>query len=268
MSWTRRYDEAEPQRVNRWLAQNGVCSRREAEAFIADGLVSIDGERVEDAGRKIQPGQTLTLADRGGDGPFTAVLNKPPGFVSGQPEPGYTPAVRLLTREALVGESDVIPQARMSLPPLGRLDMDSRGLLIFSDDGVLAKAVIGPQSELDKEYVVRVRGQIDDRRLGLLRHGLELDGRQLKPAKVTPIADQTLRFVLTEGRNRQIRRMCDMVGLAVADLLRVRIGPLHLGDLAEGRWRRLTAAERVALIAASDPGRAGSTSRPAGTSPP
>src|SRR5436190_6433386 len=268
MSWSRRYDEAEPQRVNRWLAQSGVCSRREAEAFIADGLVSIDGERVEDAGRKILPGQTLTLADRGGDGPFTAVLNKPPGFVSGQPEPGYTPAVRLLTREALVGESDVIPQARMSLPPLGRLDMDSRGLLIFSDDGVLAKAVIGPQSELDKEYVVRVRGQIDDRRLGLLRHGLELDGRQLKPAKVTPIADQTLRFVLTEGRNRQIRRMCDMVGLAVADLLRVRIGPLHLGDLAEGRWRRLTAGERTALIAASDPGRAGSTSRPAGTSPP
>ena len=127
---------------------------------------------------------------------------------------------------------------------------------------------LSPQSELDKEYVVRVRGQIDDRRLGLLRHGLELDGRQLKPAKVTPIADQTLRFVLTEGRNRQIRRMCDMVGLAVADLLRVRIGPLHLGDLAEGRWRRLTAAERAALIAASDPGRAGSTSRPAGTSPP
>src|SRR6185369_537845 len=101
MSWTRRYEDAEPQRVNRWLAQSGVCSRREAEALIAQGLVTIDGERVEDVGRKILPGQTLTLADRGGAGPFTAVLNKPPGFVSGQPEPGYTPAVRLLTREAL-----------------------------------------------------------------------------------------------------------------------------------------------------------------------
>src|ERR1044072_9459861 len=112
MAWSRRYDEAEPQRVNRWLAQSGVCSRREAEALIADGLASIDGERVEDAGRKILPGQTLTLADRGGAGQFTAVLNKPPGYVSGQPEPGYTPAVRLLTREALVGTRDVIPEPR------------------------------------------------------------------------------------------------------------------------------------------------------------
>jgi 23S rRNA pseudouridine2604 synthase len=268
MPWTRRYDETEPQRVNRWLAQNGVCSRREAEALIADGLVSIDGDRVDDAGRKILPGQTLTVADRAGSGPFTAVLNKPPGFVSGQPEPGYTPAVRLLTREALVGNSEVIPEPRMSLPPLGRLDMDSRGLLILSDDGVLAKAVIGPQSELDKEYVVRVRGRIDDRRLGLLRHGLELDGRKLKPAKVAQIAEQTLRFVLVEGRNRQIRRMCDLVGLGVADLLRVRIGPLQLGDLPEGRWRPLTAGEREALIAASAPHPGGSSSRRGPASPP
>src|ERR1700754_2407420 len=94
----RRYEEAEPQRVNRWLAQSGVCSRREAEAAIADGLVSIDGERVEDAGRKTLPGQTLTLADRAGAAPFTAVLHKPVGYVSGQPEPGQTPAARLLTK--------------------------------------------------------------------------------------------------------------------------------------------------------------------------
>ena len=253
MSWTRRYEEAEPQRVNRWLAQSGVCSRREAEALIADGLVSIDGERVADPGRKILPGQTLTLAGKAEaqlEG-FTAVLNKPVGFVSGQPEPGYTPAVRLLTRQALVGDSPTIPDAKMSLPPLGRLDLDSHGLLILSNDGVLAKAVIGPKSELDKEYVVRVAGRIDEPTLARLRHGLELDGRQLREAQVSVVQGQTLRFVLQEGRNRQIRRMCELVGLRVMDLLRVRIGPLELGDLPEGRWRVLNAAEREAIVRAS-----------------
>ena len=262
MSWTRRYDEQEPQRVNKWLAQSGVCSRREAEALIGEGLVYIDGERVEDAGRKILPGQTLTLTDKAAgrlEG-FTAVLNKPTGYVSGQPEPGYTPAVRLLTRQALVGESTMIPDAKMSLPPLGRLDLDSHGLLILSNDGVLAKAVIGPQSELDKEYVVRVAGRIDEPTLARLRHGLELDGRRLRPAKVAVVQGQTLRFVLTEGRNRQIRRMCELVGLRVMDLLRIRIGPLELGDLPEGRWRVLTPAEREAMIRASAPKPAGPAS--------
>lgn len=253
MAWTRTYDEAEPQRVNRWLAQSGVCSRREAEALIGEGLVYIDGERVEDAGRKIQPGQTLTLTDKaeGRLEGFTAVLHKPTGVVSGQPEPGYTPAVRLLTRGRLVGESVTIPDVQMSLPPLGRLDLDSHGLLLLSNDGVLAKAVIGPQSELDKEYVVRVAGRIDEPTLARLRHGLELDGRQLRPAKVTVVEGQILRFVLNEGRNRQIRRMCELVGLRVMDLLRVRIGPLDLGDLPEGKWRVLSVAEREAIIAAS-----------------
>ena len=253
MSWTRRYDDAEPQRVNRWLAQSGVCSRREAEGLIVAGLVTIDGALVEDAGRKILPGQTLTLADRdAADRPgFTAVLHKPVGFVSGQPEPGYVPAVRLLTREALVGPCDALPGSTASLPPLGRLDLDSRGLLLLSDDGVLAKALIGPNSQLDKEYIVRVSGRIDGPTLLRLRHGLELDGRKLRPAGIEVIEGQTLRFVLNEGRRRQIRRMCDLVGLRVLDLLRVRVGPLILGDLPEGRWRMLTATERSALIAGS-----------------
>ncbi len=257
MPWSRRYDEAEPQRVNRWLAQSGVCSRREAEALIEKGLVSIDGEPVADAGRKILPGQTLILADEAATGleqALTAVLHKPVGVVSGQPEPGRTPAVRLLTRASLVGESPRVPGREDSLPPLGRLDMDSRGLLLLSEDGVLAKAVIGPESALDKEYLVRVAGEITERKLALLRYGLRLDGRQLKRARVSPAGEQRLRFVLTEGRNRQIRRMCELVELGVTDLLRVRIGPLRLGDLPEGRWRALTAEERAALLKASSPG--------------
>jgi 23S rRNA pseudouridine2604 synthase len=250
MAWTRRYEEAEPQRVNRWLAQSGVCSRREAEALIAQGLVSIDGERGDDPGRKILAGQTLVLADDAESalGEQTSViLHKPVGVVSGQPEPGQTPAVRLLTRERLLGDGPV-PARDASLPPLGRLDMDSRGLLLLSEDGVLAKAVIGPASELDKEYLVRVAGAVNERKLALLRHGLHLDGRQLRPAKVTVIEPQRLRFVLKEGRNRQIRRMCELVDLEVTDLFRVRIGSLQLGDLPEGRWRPITAEERAALL--------------------
>jgi 23S rRNA pseudouridine2604 synthase len=254
MAWTRRYDEAEPQRVNRWLAQNGVCSRREAEALIGRGLVSIDGVQVDEPGRKIEPGQTLTLADAAGSElahSLTVVLNKPTGVVSAQPEGRQVPAVRLLTRDALVGEASAIPGRDTSLAPLGRLDMDSRGLLILSEDGVLAKAVIGPTSALDKEYRVRVTGPFIEKKLALLRHGLSLDGRQLKRARVELVGHQELRFVLTEGRNRQIRRMCEMVDLTVVDLFRVRIGPLVLGELAEGRWRMLTPEERTALIAAS-----------------
>ena len=116
---------------------------------------------------------------------------------------------------------------------------------------MLAKAIIGPSSELDKEYQVRVTGPVTEAKLAKLRHGLSLDGRQLKPAKVSLASEQRLRFILKEGRNRQIRRMCELVDLAVADLLRTRIGPLRLGDLPEGRWRVLTGPERAALIAAS-----------------
>lgn len=253
MAWTRRYDEPEPQRVNRWLAQSGVCSRREAEGLIEQGLVSIDGETVTDAGRKILPGQTLVLADAAQakiEGGLTVILHKPVGVVSAQPNPGQVPAVRLLTRAALEGDSPVIPDRDTRLAPVGRLDMDSRGLLLLSDDGVVAKAVIGPTSELDKEYVVKVAGQITEAKLARLRHGLSLDGRQLRPAKVRVSGEQTLRFVLKEGRNRQIRRMCDLVELKVVDLFRIRIGPLRLGDLRQGRWRVLTAEERAALIEA------------------
>jgi 23S rRNA pseudouridine2604 synthase len=129
--------------------------------------------------------------------------------------------------------------------------MDSRGLLLLSDDGVLAKAVIGPQSDLEKEYLVQVTGRITPEKIARLCHGLSMDGRPLKPAKVSLVQGQELRFVLKEGRNRQIRRMCELVGLHVMDLVRIRIGSLRLGDLAEGRWRVLSEAERVGLISGS-----------------
>lgn len=251
MTWSKRYEGAEPQRVNKWLAQQGVCSRREAEALIAGGLVTIDGARVDDPGRKIEAGQTLTLAEQGARAlaqQITVVLNKPVGFVSAQPEKGQLPAARLVTRENLIVPAERVPDARTSLAPLGRLDQDSRGLLLLSEDGALAKAIIGPASAMEKEYRVSVEGAVNEKKLALLRFGLSLDGRELKPAQVSVLKSGALRFVLTEGRNRQIRRMCEAVGLEVRDLLRLRIGPVRLGDLPEGRWRPLAPEERNALL--------------------
>jgi 23S rRNA pseudouridine2604 synthase len=251
MPWRKIYDGAEPQRINKWLAGEGVCSRREAEDLIAKGRVRIDGARVDDPGRKIEPGQTLEIEDGREKPPISVVLNKPIGVVSAQPEGDQIPAARLLTRTNLIGQTANMPNKRTRLAPLGRLDQDSRGLLLLSKDGVLAKAIIGPESKLDKEYLVKTEGRIDEKKLALLCHGLSLDGRQLKPAKVSLIEPHSMRFVLVEGRNRQIRRMCDLVGLEVVDLQRVRIGPLVLGDLPEGRWRPLSDAERAQLVAAS-----------------
>lgn len=256
MAWTRRYEEAEPQRVNKWLAQNGVCSRREAEALIAKGLVFIDGQRVDDAGRKIETGQTLVLNDSAQailDTMLSIVFHKPIGIVSSLPQGDQVEAATLLTKDAQWDEGGAVPGSGNNLAPLGRLDRDSRGLLVLSEDGVLAKALIGPESEIDKEYMVLLTGVITPKKIALLRHGLELDGRKLRPAKVTQIHDQKLNIVLKEGRNRQIRRMAELVELRVVDLMRVRIGPLQLGDLPEGRWRHLSEDERSALIRASKP---------------
>lgn len=253
MSVSHTYKGNAPVRLNKWMAELGLCSRREAEALIAQGGVRVDDNLVTEPGHKIEPNQTLTLtkaATAALAGNFTAVLNKPVNYVSAQPEPGQVPAVRLLKAVNAIDQADA-PGRDASLAPLGRLDMDSRGLLLLSEDGVLAKAVIGPEHTLDKEYLVTVKGTINEGRLTLLRNGLSLDGRKLKPAKVTCEAGQTLRFILHEGRKRQIRRMCDLVGLKVVDLLRIRIGPLSLDDLPEGKWRQLTSKERAALISAS-----------------
>lgn len=259
MSTTRTYTGQEPQRLNKWMAQEGICSRREADDLIARGQVWVDGERVEDAGRKIMPGQTVSLA-AGGQASLsqkvTVILNKPEGVVSGQPEPGQVPAVRLIRPVSLYKGAKTtgpMPGLHSQLAPVGRLDQDSHGLLILSEDGVLARAVIGQETDLEKEYHVRVQGEITAKKLSLLCEGLHLDGRALRPAMVTQLNDQTLKFVLVEGRNRQIRRMCELVELGVVDLLRVRIGTIQLGDLPEGQWRTLTPDEREALLNSAKP---------------
>jgi 23S rRNA pseudouridine2604 synthase len=237
-------------RLSKLMAQRGLCSRREADSFIEQGLVLVDGVVVNQLGVKVSPQADIQLAARAQQQQrrlVTILLNKPVGYVSAQPEPGYTPAIKLITPANQFGDraQRLRREHLRGLAVAGRLDIDSQGLLLFTQDGRLAKRVIGERSELEKEYLVRVVGDLPDEKLGLLQHGLTLDGKPLKPAQVEWLNREQLRVVLTEGRKRQIRRMCELVGLKVVGLKRVRIGNLRLGNLPEGKWRFLLPDESV-----------------------
>jgi 23S rRNA pseudouridine2604 synthase len=237
-------------RLSKLMAAQGLCSRREADAYIERGLVYVDGERITQLGTRIFPNQRITLARAAAaeqTGRVTVLLNKPIGYVSGQPEPGYRPAVTLIGPEThFAGDRSAARFERAhlkGLAPAGRLDIDSSGLLVLTQDGRIARQLIGEESAVEKEYLVRVQGRLSARGLELLNHGLSLDGTPLKRAHVTWQNRDQLRFVLQEGKKRQIRRMCELVGLQAVGLKRVRIGNIRLGDLPLGQWRYLGAQE-------------------------
>lgn len=237
-------------RLSKLMAQRGICSRREADVFIEQGLVTVDGAVINQLGTKVSPNAEITLAPaarKQQSNLATIILHKPIGYVSAQPEDNYQPAIKLITRANQWGESRLRlqPAHMKGLAVAGRLDIDSQGLLLFTQDGRIAKKIIGDNGKVEKEYIVRVEGLLPDNRLQLLRHGLELDGKPLKPARVEWINEDQLRFVLTEGKKRQIRRMCEMVGLRIAGLKRVRIGKIRLGKLPEGKWRFLEPGESI-----------------------
>ena len=232
-------------RLSKVMAERGLCSRREADGLIERGWVFVDGRRITELGTRIDPGANITVAPearRQQAQRVTILLHKPVGYVSGQPEPGYEPAVVLIKAENQfdVGEAQNFHYSHLKgLAPAGRLDIDSTGLLVLTQDGRVARQLIGDDSKVDKEYLVRVEGELSAEGLALLNHGLELDGRRLRPAQVEWANPDQLRFVLREGRKRQIRRMCELVGLKVVGLKRVRIGKVRLGDLPAGQWRYL-----------------------------
>ena len=235
---------SEPIRLSKLMAQRGLCSRREADEFIAAGLVRVDGVVIDQLGTKVDPDAKVTLLPRARqqqESLVTILLNKPVGYVSTQPEPGYQPAIVLITPENQFGNTRqrLRREHLRGLAVAGRLDIDSQGLLLLTQDGRLARQVIGEERKIEKEYIVRVSGQVTEEKLALLRHGLTLDGRPLLPAKVDRLNADQLRFVLREGRKRQIRRMCEQVGLLAVGLKRVRIGRILLGKLPEGKWRYL-----------------------------
>ncbi len=253
------HDAAGSLRLSKRMSELGLCSRREADEWIAKGWVRVDGKVVTELGTKILPTQEITVvqaAHKEQANRVTILLHKPVGYVSGQAEDGYEPAVVLVTREHHWAEDDAgvrfSPSHLRSLAPAGRLDIDSTGLLVLTQDGRIAKQLIGEDSEIEKEYLVRVsynehsqnvQAHFPADRLALLRHGLSLDDQPLKPAQVDWQNPEQLRFVLKEGKKRQIRRMCDLVGLHVTGLKRVRMGRITLGNLPVGEWRYLRAGE-------------------------
>ena len=243
-------DAPEGVRLSKIMSERGLCSRREADEIIERGWVFVDGQRVSELGIRIDPNAEITLAaqaKRRQMEQVTILLHKPVGYVSGQPEPGFEPAVSLIGPDNQFDRADAQrfhPSHLKGIAPAGRLDIDSTGLLVLTQDGRIARQLIGDDSKVEKEYLVRVEGRLDERGLALLNHGLELDGRTLRPAKVEWLNEDQLRFVLREGRKRQIRRMCELVGLKVVGLKRVRIGRVKLGDLPLGQWRFLREDER------------------------
>ena len=239
------------------MSELGIASRREADEWIARGWVRVDGRVVSELGARVVPGQHISVdakARREQAGRVTVLLHKPVGFVSGQAEDGHQPAVVLVTpqnqwREDRSGTRFMREHLR-SLVPAGRLDIDSVGLLVLTQDGRVARQLVGEDGEIEKEYLVRVArvagAPLRPDALELLRQGLALDDVALRPAQVEWINADQLRFVLREGRKRQIRRMCEAVGLQVLGLKRVRIGAVALGDLPPGQWRYLRADEAFA----------------------
>lgn len=236
------------------MAALGLCSRREADEWITRGWVTVDGKPAE-IGQPVSVDariEVLPEARRQQKELVTILLHKPVGYVSGQPEHGYQSAVVLVTPDnhwrADLSSRPFKHAHIRGLAPAGRLDIDSTGLLVFTQDGRVARTLIGENSEVEKEYLVRVeyggikhnvQEQFPIEKLAKLRHGLSLDGQKLKRAQVEWQNPEQLRFVLKEGKKRQIRRMCELVDLRVVGLKRVRIGRVMLGHLPHGQWRYL-----------------------------
>ena len=237
-------------RISKLMAERGLCSRREADTYIERGWVRVDGVVVSELGSKAWPHQKITLerqARQRQTSRMTIILNKPVGYVSHRAEHGYRLAASLITPENLYKPQKQAhrfdPMHLRGLAPAGRLDIESQGLLVLTQDGRIARQLIAEDSEIEKEYLVRVEGHVAANGLAKLRHGLSLDGVALRPAHVEWQNEDQLRFLLREGRKRQIRRMCDQVGLKVVGLKRVRMGDVVLGDLPQGKWRYLREGE-------------------------
>ncbi len=238
-------------RLSKLMSEKKICSRREADGFIEKGWVLVDGEQVTVLGTKVFPHQRIELSTAAQvllARQATIILNKPVGYVSGQAEKGYLPAVTLITPDRQLTadrrKRPFSPQCLKGLAPAGRLDIDSYGLLVLTQEGRLAKELIGEHSQIEKEYQVTVEGFVNAEKLNRLRFGLTLDGRPLKKAAVTVRKPGQLTFILKEGKKRQIRRMCEALDLKVVQLKRVRIGRIKLGSLPLGQWRYLGPQER------------------------
>lgn len=238
-------------RLSKVMSEQGLCSRREADEWIENGWVRVDGVVIDTLGTRVSPRAHIEIdqaASKHQAESVTILIHKPIGYVSGQAEDGYEPASVLIRPENRWEEdkhgTNLKPGHFRGLAPAGRLDIDSTGLLVLTQDGRIARRLVGDDSKVEKEYLVRVEGELIPDGLKLLNHGLSLDGVKLKPANVSWQNEEQLRFVLREGKKRQIRRMCELVGLKVVGLKRIRIGSVVLGKLPVGQWRFLRSDEK------------------------
>ncbi len=230
-------------RISKLLTEQNICSRTKAEKWVEQKYIRANGKIIDKPEHKINIHDFILIDQKAFvelQNQKTVILNKPVNYVSSFDDPKYEQAVRLINKANFAGptylEKDG-PSFQSTLGVVGRLDADSRGLLLFTQDGSFAKSIIGPESHVEKEYEVKVNGRITDEKLRLLRFGLKLDDQALKKAVVEEIQPKTLKFILTEGKKRQIRRMCKAVDLEVLDLKRIRIGDISLPkDLEEGQW--------------------------------
>jgi len=223
-------------RLNKYLAGRGIASRREADRLIADGLISVNGKVIREMGVKINPEKDkVSVSDqviKRQQKLIYIALNKPAGYV--------TSVKRTQVEKKIV--TDLI-KINERVYPVGRLDKDTTGLLILTNDGTLTYKLTHPSSECEKEYEVTVDGAIKGGQMDKLKAGVKLWGEKTKETQVKKIGSRQMRIVLTEGKNRQIRRICQKVGLSVIQLKRIRIKRLKLGNLPEGKWRKLTPEE-------------------------
>jgi 23S rRNA pseudouridine2605 synthase len=230
-------------RLAKYLANAGVASRRASEEIIRAGRVSVGGSIVTDPARDVSADDAVAVDGRAVSPVHERVvyaLNKPAGVVSTARDPQGRPTVVTL-----------VPQTER-LYPVGRLDIDTTGLILLTNEGDLAHRLTHPSFEVPKTYRVVVGGPpVRDSALRALRDGVELDDGMTSPARVRRVAADTIEMTIHEGRKRQVKRMCEAVGHPVQRLERVAFGPLTLGDLPRGRWRRLDADEVVALMAAT-----------------
>jgi 23S rRNA pseudouridine2605 synthase len=230
-------------RLAKFLAHAGVASRRAAEQLIAEGRVTVDGATVTDPARDVTDDHAVAFDGepvKGAEPRVVYALHKPAGVVS--------TANDTHGRRTVV---DLVPAERR-LYPVGRLDADSTGLILLTNDGELANRLTHPRYEVPKTYRATLAGPaITDTVLRRLREGVELDDGRTAPARVRRLTPHQLDIRIHEGRNRQVRRMCEAVGRPVRQLVRIRFGPLELGDLRPGKARRLTATELDALAAAA-----------------
>jgi 23S rRNA pseudouridine2605 synthase len=229
-------------RLAKYLALAGVASRRASEEIVRAGRVTVDGETITDPAHDVSDKRAVTV-----DGKRVSIarervvyaLNKPAGVVSTARDPQGRPTVVTM-----------VPQTER-LYPVGRLDIDTTGLILLTNQGELAHRLTHPSFEVEKTYRAVVGGPaLHERTLSALREGFELEDGRTAPAQVRRVSADTLEITIHEGRKRQVKRMCEAVGHPVKRLERVAFGPLALGDLPRGRWRRLTDAEVQALVAA------------------